>query len=344
MQFATTANLQSKTRVHGYPLPPEGRQFRPQYVRGQYNLPDPVRGGTKTDRFTRVTTGAHALDETSGLEKWKLRNVVLGIHAQPDLVESLDLLGEPREVNKSLNDVVQRASDAAGASDAAEKGTAIHAWIEACERDGMEVSDLPKQFQPFARAYFDALERAGVQVLPELVERIVWHKGTGWVGTFDNVYQLADGTRVIGDKKTSKSLQYGYLGFSMQLATYADADKMLLPDGKGWSTPPAVGNQYGLIAHIPSNQPGVCELVTIDLEVGRRAIELAEQVRYARSHAAQDVPNRWELPQIPLEQRVRRAKSSDELARLWQDNTAAWTPELTQIGMDRIAELTKDQR
>lgn len=340
MQFATTSNMTTKTRVHGYPLPPEGRQFRPQYVRGQYNLPDPVRGGTKTDRFTRVTTGAHALDETSGLEKWKLRNVVLGIHAQPDLVESLDLLGEPREVNKSLNDVVQRASDAAGASDAAEKGTAIHAWIEACERDGASVADVPRQFQPFARSYFETLERAGVEVLPDLVERIVWHAGTGWVGTFDNVYKLADGTQVIGDKKTSKSLQYGYLGFSMQLAVYADADRMLLPDGKGWTAPPAVSNTFGVIAHIPSNQPGKCELVTIDLDTGRRAIELAQQVRHARAHAAQDVPGKWSLPELPLEQQVARANSSDELAALWQRHHAVWTPELTQLGMARIAELT----
>ena len=340
MQFATTSNMTTKTRVHGYPLPPEGRQFRPQYVRGQYNLPDPVRGGTKTDRFTRVTTGAHALDETSGLEKWKLRNVVLGLHAKPELIESLDLLGEPRDVTRMLNDTVQQASDAAGASDAAEKGTAIHAWIEACERDGASVSDVPRQFQPFVTSYFETLERAGVEVLPDLVERIVWHAGTGWVGTFDNVYKLADGTQVIGDKKTSKSLQYGYLGFSMQLAVYADADKMLLPDGTGWVAPPAVGNAYGLIAHIPSNQPGKCELVTIDLETGRRAIDLAEQVRFARANAAKAVPNRWELPQIPLRDRVARANSSDELAALWNENSAVWTPELTQLGMARIAELT----
>lgn len=344
--FATTATVGNTTPVHKFPLPPEGRQFRPSYVRGQYSLPSPTRGNGKVnDTFTRVTTGAHALDETTGLDKWKMRNVVLGIHQQPELLESLDLFDDPSEVTKSLNSIANKASDAAGANEAAERGTAIHAWIEACERDGMDIADVPREFQSFVVSYFEALGRAGIEVMPTLVERIVWHKGTGWVGTLDNVYRLADGTQVIGDKKTSKTLTYGYLGFAMQLATYADADLMLKADGSGWEPMPALGNMYGVIAHLPSNQPGKCELVTIDLEAGRQAIDLAARVRTARAEARRTIPNVHELPTpesvtAEINRGIDNAMHAEDLSRLYDCYSAVWTPEMTERGMQRLAAVT----
>lgn len=337
--FATNSTVGNSTPVHKFPLPPEGRQFRPSYVRGKYSLPSPT-PGKSTDTFTRVTTGAHALDETTGLDKWKMRNVVLGIHQQPELLDRVDLYAEPYEVTRTLNDVASKASDAAGASEAAERGTAIHAWTEAVERDGMDVADVPTEFKPFVTSYLEALERAGIESVPGLIERIVWHKGTGWVGTFDRVYRLADGTQVIGDVKTSKDLRYGYLGFAMQLAVYADADAMLKVDGTGWESMPAMGNEYGVIAHLPSNRPGHCELVTLDLERGRYAIELAERVREARATASSAIPNVHKLPELDLAALVDSANSPDDLAELYERHTARWTTELTERGMRRIAALT----
>lgn len=339
--FATNATTGNTTPVHKFPLPPEGRQFRPTYERGKYSLPNPNPAtGKLKDTFTRVTTGAHALDDTAGLDKWKMRNVVLGLKSKPELLDGLDLFAEPYEVTRDLNTIANKASDAAGANEASELGTAIHAWTEAVERDGMDISDVPNRFKPYITAYLEALERAGIESVPGLVERIVWHKGTGWVGTFDRVYRLADGTQVIGDVKTSKSLRYGYLGFAMQLAVYADADAMLKVDGSGWEKMPAVGNMYGVIAHLPSNDPGKCELVTLDLAAGRYAIELAERVREARAGAATHIPNVHPLPEVSLETKVSRAKSTDELAALWQAHQDVWRDELTELGMRRIADLT----
>lgn len=341
--FATNSTVGNSTPVHKFPLPPEGRQFRPTYVRGKYSLPSPTPGtGKLKDTFTRVTTGAHALDETSGLDKWKMRNVVLGIHQQPELLDAIDLFAEPREVTRTLNDIAGQASAAAGASEAAERGTAIHAWTEAVERDGMCVSDVPAEFKPFVVSYLEELEHAGIESVPGLVERIVWHKATGWVGTFDRIYRLADGTRVIGDIKTSKDLRYGYLGFAMQLAVYADADAMLKVDGSGWEPMPAVGNVYGVIAHLPSNNPGHCQLVTMDLAAGRYAVELAERVREARAKAGIVIPNVHALPELDLVGLVDAARSSEELAALYDRYADRWTPELTERGMARIAALPSD--
>lgn len=341
--FATNSTSGDYTPVHRFPLPPEGRQFRPTYVRGKYSLPSPTPGTGKVhDTFTRVTTGAHALDETTGLDKWKMRNVVLGIHQKPELLDDIDLYDEPWAVTKTINSVADKASEVAGASEAAERGTAIHAWTEAVERDGMDVADVPAEFKPYVVAYLEALEAAGIESVPELIERIVWHKSTGWVGTFDRVYRLADGTRVIGDVKTSKSLRFGYLGFAMQLAVYAGADAMLKVDGSGWEPMPAVGDVYGVIAHLPSNNPGHCELVTLDLEAGRQAIELAERVREYRSAASRVIPNVHPIPELDLVQLVDSARSMEDLAALYDRYESAWSPELTERGMARIASLTSN--
>lgn len=339
--FSVPSAAPNATPVHNFPLPPEGRGFRPTYSGGRYVLPSPD-GGKIADKFTRVTTGAHALDDTAGLDKWKMRNVVLGLKSNPELLDSLDLFAEPYEVTRAATTVANKASEAAGAAEAAERGTAIHAWAEAVERDGLDPAEVPAEFRPFIDAYLAALERAGVRTVPELVERIVWHKGTGWVGTFDRVYELADGTRVIGDLKTSKDLRYGYLSFAMQLATYADADAMLAADGTSWTAPPVVGNVYGLIAHLPSNRPGHCELVTLDLEAGRHAIDLAAEVREARQGAGVTIPNVHALPApaADLPALVKAATSADELAALWNEHKDVWTPELTELGYSVLAGKT----
>ena len=126
-------------------------------------------------------------------------------------------------MRRQVRSIADQASVAAGASQASELGTAIHAWTEAVERDGMAVDDVPDQLRPYVAAYMAKLKEYGITTVPDMVERIVYNPQTGWVGTFDRIYQLSADTRVIGDVKTSKTLRYGYLGFSQQLASYAHA-------------------------------------------------------------------------------------------------------------------------
>lgn len=331
----TAANA---TPVHGFELPPEGREYRPTYSGGRYVLPDPTTGDTA--RFTRVTTGAHVLDDTSGLDNWKMGNVVLGLKDRPDLLDSLDLFAEPADVRKQVRSIATRASEVAGANEASELGTAIHAWTEAVERDGLAVDQVPTRFRPYVAAYVDILDQHGITTLPGMVERIVYNADTGWVGTLDRIYRLADGTRVIGDVKTSKTLQYGYLGFAVQLATYANATHMLNLEGTAWEPMPAVGNAYGVIAHIPSNRPGQANLVTLDLEAGAYALELALAVKNMRSTAASVIPNKWPLPKpVDLFALIQGATSADQLAALFDSHATMWTEEHTQAGYKRLSDL-----
>lgn len=337
-QFTTPGKQSQQTPVHKYPLPPEGRQYRPTYTGGRYKLPDPSTG--RPALFTRVTTGAHALEDTSGLDRWKMGNVVLGLKDQPELLDSLDLFADPAQVRKDVRHVADKASEVAGADQASELGTAIHAWTEAVERDGLALEDVPGQFRSYVEAYLHALSAAGVSTVPGMVERIVYNSSTGWVGTLDRIYQLADGTRVIGDVKTSKTLDYSYLSFATQLACYASADYMLSLDGKRWEDMPPVGNMYGVIAHVPSNRPGHCELVTMDLNAGMQALELAHQVILARRTSKLDVVNTWELPKpvdyATLRSKVLSCTTAQQLAQLWEDHQDLWTEDLTQLGYSRL--------
>lgn len=328
------------TPLHHYPLPPEGRLFKPTYEFGKYALPDPETG-TQGKRFTRVTSKAHVLEDTYGLEIWKQKNVVMGLKIKPELLDDIDLFDHDT-LHSQLKTIANKAQDAAGANDASEMGTAIHAWTEAVERDGLPVDEVPQEFRAHVQAYLNALSNAGITTVPGMVERIVWHKDTGMVGTLDRIYELADGTRVIGDVKTSKSLDRALLGFAVQLAVYADADRMLSLDGSTWEPMAPVGNIFGVIAHIPSNQPGVCNLVTIDLQAGRDALELAQAVEWARTTAGTRIPNIWPLPQPSLETRISNAQSVDEISQLWANNQAVWTQALTDLGMARIQALTSN--
>lgn len=330
---------QGRTKVHGFPLPPEGRQYRPTYSRGRYALPDPETG--KPERYTRVTTGAHTLDATEGLDIWKTGNVVLGLKDHPELLDDIDMYADPADVRRQARRVANKAQDYAGANEAAELGTAIHAWTEAVERDGLALEDVPDQFQPYVNAYLDTLAEWGVTTVPGMVERIVYHPGSGWVGTLDRIYQLADGTRVIGDIKTSKTLQHGWLGFSVQFAAYADAAYMLSLDGSGWEPMPEVSSDYAVVAHAPSNQPGRCSLVTFDLEAGREYLELAAAVRRARLGAGRRVQGKWALPkpQGDLEAAVFACRSMEELAALWESHPGGWSPDLVERALAHVASL-----
>lgn len=324
----------SSTRVHGFPLPEEGRGYRPTYSRGRYALPNPETG--KPSTFTRVTTGAHTLDSTEGLDRWKIGNVVLGLKDHPELLDRIDLFADPADVRRAVAAVGDKASELAGASEAAELGTAIHAWTEAVERDGVPVDEVPEQFQPYVRAYLDKLQEYGITTVPDMVERIVYHPATEWVGTFDRIYQLADGTHVIGDVKTSKTLRYGWLGFSVQFASYADSAYMLSLDGTRWEPMPEVSPDYALVAHLPSNDPGKCELVTLDLHAGRDFLELAQRVRDARAGAEKAVARKWDIPRpsVGLDEEIRACTTSEELSALWERHAAVWTQEHTQLGME----------
>lgn len=356
----------SETKVHRFPLPPETRDYRPSYNhRRQYVLP--AVEGDGTDAYTRVTTGAKTLDDTAGLERWKLRSVVRGLKDHPNLLEDIDLYGEPWEVNKDLERAAERAHEFAGGVRASEWGTCIHAWAEAIELAAVTWEQIPAQVAPYVEVYLRELARWGIVTPPDpsgrpYVERIVYNPVTGWAGTFDRIYQLADGSTVIGDVKTAKDLAFSYLVISIQLGTYADANLILSLDGQRWEPMPEVRKDMAVVLHVPSNaEPARAEAVTINLDCGRAAIEAALTVRNMRSAAKNVIPNTVPLPrpgevQVPrattasggdleatrraVAQLLRTCSRQEQLAEVYAAYSEIWTDELTAIGNEILTRRT----
>lgn len=355
---AEAAPAETVTRVHRYPLPPETREFRPSYDHyRRYVLPSVEGAGVES--YTRVTTGAKTLDDTTGLERWKLRSVVRGIKTNPHLLENIDLYADERDVNRDLEAVAEQAHEKNGGVQASEWGTCIHAWAEAVELGTTAWEEVPAEVAPYLEAYFKEMARWGISTPADptgraYVERIVYNAETGWVGTFDRIYELADGSRVIGDVKTAKDLNWSYLAISVQLGDYAGASAILSLDGTTWEPMPEIRQDMAVVLHVPSNaKPARASAVTIDLEAGRAAIDAALRVRQMRTAAKNVIPNTIPLPrpgaattpdggnleatQAAIRELLRTCSTREQLGEVYAAYAGAWSDELTAYGNEILS-------
>lgn len=327
------------TEHHHFPLPPPPTDRTPPRMSyGRYVVPHPETGHAA--KFSRATTFAHTLDDTVGLEKWKTRMAVAGLVTSPAVLDAYVRVMDDGGNARRIDAVVEQARVAAGASEAAEFGTAVHAWLEAVDQGRILPADVPERYREHVDRYADMLARHAVEPVPHLTERTVLNSRYGVVGTFDRVYRLPDDTYVMGDVKTSKTLEYGYLGFAMQMALYQGADFMLTLDGTGWEPMPDMLRDYALLAHVPSNAPARSALVTFDLAVGRTGLDTAQLVRDLRGSAASDIPHRHALP-VPSDEAARYARAvasikasttSGHLAAVWEEYQDVWNDALTTLG------------
>lgn len=332
------------TEHAGFPLPPDRRPNRPPIKGGRYFLPHPVTGAPQ--RFTRATTVSGILDDTTQLDKWKMRNVVKGLVLQPALIGRVTTATGFAE-DHVLNMVAEDASIAAGSLTDAERGTAVHAWLEYIDDGTLTIPELPEVFQPHATNYRRVLAERGVVAVPSMIERIVWHPD-GYVGTLDRIYELADGTWCLGDVKTSKTLKYGYLSFAVQLAIYRDATHMLSEDCTRWEPMPVLREDFALLAHIPSNDPSTASLPTFDMRAGRAALAVATRALHMRRQADKVIPYQHATPIPSPEQAAHHAAryavetshTPADLQAAWEKYQAVWTDDLTQLGNAVAAALT----
>lgn len=345
------------TRTMGYPLPPEPPRAVVLYDGyGRYKLPHPTTG--RPTGFPRATTIAGTLDDTYNLSRWSRRETarfLLGAATADHTHLTGPIIDAFGDDNKGAIDAALDAlDDACGGKDAAELGTAVHAWLEAVDMGSVRPVDVPERFAPYVRSYRDVLGRYGLVAEPQYVERIVLNdRGDETiVGTLDRVYRIvATGELVLGDVKTSKTLEYGYLSYSVQLAIYGFATRMFAVDGSGWEPMPAINDKYALIIHVPSDQPERAEAVTIDLQFGVEATVASLDVRRRRKEAKKSVPFVHAIPS-PTSESLRHVAArhaiqdiSDpaQLSGIWEKFSDVWTPELTELGEQFAALVTTTQ-
>jgi hypothetical protein len=269
--------------------------YAPEYEKGKYLVPS-VTGESMFDTYERATTVAKSVEETSKLNDWKIRQVLKGLRSMPELFDGVDVEDNSWYGKKKVNRVADAAQVVAGSSRAGEFGDCVHAWSAAVEQGQRDFSEVPAEFKPYVEVYLRKLAEYGIRTAAGMIERVVYNSVTGVCGSFDRIYVLSDGTAVIGDLKTSASIDLAWLAISIQLAMYASASALLSEDGKTWVRMPAVSQTTAVVAHIPSNaSPPVCTLRTVNLVAGAYALDLANNLRAARENALDVIPG--DLPQ-----------------------------------------------
>lgn len=250
--------------------PPEPRRDR----WGRY-LITPAAGGTPV-AHTRATTWAKALDDQEGLINWSMRMTAVGLARRHDLYAQAASCRE--DDTAALRRIADEAKEAGGATHKANIGTALHRFAERVDLG--ETVTIPDPHRADIDAYQTALTAHKLTVIPALIERIAVVPEFTVAGTFDRIYQTADGL-VVGDIKTG-SLDYAALSISVQLALYAHGHTLYDPGDDTHHAMPPVRQDIALVVHIPAGA-GTCTIHTVDIEAGWRYAALSGQVRAARN-------------------------------------------------------------
>ena len=250
---------------------------RDQY--GRYKVLAP--NGKKPVGYSRATTIAKALDDTSNLAAWGKRMTALGLASRPDLLAMVQTTDATDK--KALDRLCESASEAGGATARRDLGTALHKMFEqSCVTPGYKP---PATYAADITAIHTTLREAGLQVVDECSELMVVIDKHQIAGMADLIVErISDGELFIADLKTGSSVAYGALGWAIQLSIYANADNIYIQgqavDGsEDLRAPmPAVNKAQAFIIHCEP-ESGACSLHTLNIERGFQALECAMEVR-----------------------------------------------------------------
>lgn len=250
---------------------------------GRYVIPHP-RTGAKVS-WTRATTFAKSVSDTTGIEKWGKRMVARGMSLRPDLASEAAALVDidAKSAKATLAKVADAAMEHAGGSSAARTGTALHAMTEQLDRGTATVLELPEAHRADLAAYADAMTANGVRINPAWIEQVVTVEDLLVAGTFDRIVTV-DGVNYIADLKTGQDLGYSWAEIPVQLALYAHAET-IYDFATGHHVPmPDVDQARALVMHAPAGR-GTCQLYWVDIEAGWETVQLCQAVRAWRKNA-----------------------------------------------------------
>lgn len=250
----------------------------------------PAADGSKPVAYTRVSTLAGTLDDTSNLTAWKERMVAVGLAQSPHLLDRVTSLVNLHEApvdaaKRDLNGIIGDAKSAAGDGKAADTGTALHELTDVLD-SGRELKIVPDRW----RAHLDTYLAATSHLTMLERELFIVNDGLRCAGTMDRLIRLPDGRVVVGDLKTGKSDPLYPLKVAIQVAAYANGERLDPATGQRSPIHPDLDLNVGLLIHLPSkSSPPTCRLYDLDLVVGASAAALAAQVRGIRAVKARDL-------------------------------------------------------
>lgn len=262
---------------------------------GRYaNLPA-IPGVCGVQPWTRVSTIAKVMDDPFFLDRWKRRQVLIGIKRNPSLLDRLTpkilehvanhrVTPMPKRTKDLLNATADEAMKIAGSLDGATAGTAFHTLMEIIDAgDLVDLDTLSEEDSLMIGAYARTIEQNDIKMIPELIERVIAIPELGLAGRLDRVL-LDGGVPRIGDVKSQATMDFGHISLAAQLAAYANASWMLDMSVKPWKWVPMadVDKRKGVVIWTPATQPGVAEIYDIDLVKGWDFVKTSVEIRQAR--------------------------------------------------------------
>lgn len=304
-------------------VPPSPQVPRDRWGRPRVQPP----GGGKLTAYRRCTTFISVLEDRYKLERWKQRQVAVGMAVRPDLVLKAASANGDKNL---LEEVVDAATEAAGSTTASTTGSAVHKLTEHIDRGDDVV--VP----PTAQADIDAYRDTTKHLTVREVEVFVVNDDLQVGGTFDRIVEV-DGHRIITDIKTGR-IDYGASEIAMQLAVYSRSLRYWPSGGKREDLD--VDTSRGLIIHLPAGA-GECSLHWADLDAGWRGVQIAREVWQWRSRkgllgAAAPLPP---LTEEELRHAIAGAGGRGELERLWAAHESIWTGAHTDAARARLRDL-----
>jgi hypothetical protein len=299
----------------------EARVKRDQY--GRYLIPHPLSG--ETQAWQRATTFASMVESFYAIHGWEMRRAIWGHARRRDLYLLAASIDDPDDdrMNGLVNDCL-----AAGLRDApANTGQAIHQILERVDREEIGVAQIEDpDIRATALGYLDILDAAGIDVMPEWIERIVLIPQFAVAGTFDRIYNSLWPLPRVGDLKTGDKIRrFGMTKIPLQLALYAHATHWYNPVTDEIGEMPAVDQDRALVVHLPQSEPGRCDLLEIKIDRGWSACSVARAVRDWRNTEPGDL---YDLV-TPL-----RARRPDTTPTLEVVAARAQDPELTSFRIE----------
>lgn len=167
-------------------------------------------------RLRSITAIAKIPTDTFTVDQWRMRQVALGLAIDPTLIEDV---AAHRDDNHRVNDIVQKAMDIAGASNASRRGTQAHAASEYHDLNQPLITDQQRRD---AAVWQRTLDAYGIEVIPRFVEQIVCYPTDLVAGRTDRFARM-DGSLFDFDIKTGTSAWRYPHGTAVQLALHVNA-------------------------------------------------------------------------------------------------------------------------
>ena len=271
---------------------------------GRYRIPSPdgIQPAVNKGR-TRVSTTKGVGQDQTRLQARTERLIVKGLAADPTLVErataALKLEDDSKAQRKALTAVASAAFIAAGGDDRKDQGTEVHQIIDDILKGNNP--EVPEKYQRDVSAYFEALEKFGLEPVPGLSELVVLapfeHGGAidnimRWWNPDTEMYEL-----VVVDTKTGATLEYSRVEFLSQTWFYSNAlysftvtgmdrdkdGKLTTVRGYTEDLPLELRRDKAIIIHLPMD--GTAEVVLLDLSGWDRIVAAQIAIRQANAEA-----------------------------------------------------------